>query len=298
VAPQLILCMGTISNQKVGVVTGSSSGIGYETSLLLARNQFATYASMRNLKKSDKLLKIAAKERIPLKVIQLDVNDDISVNDAVDTIVKENGRIDVLVNNAGYDLFGSLEELTIDEIKGQFETNFFGVIRACKAVIPTMRKQGNGTIVNISSLGGRIGLMPFLTAYHSSKFAVEGFTESLRQELAQFNIDVVLIEPGAIRSNFIDNSKNAKNYNPENSPYASSIQKVFEGFEPIMANSSPARDVAEMILKVVNTSNPNVRYPVGKDAESVLKVRAELSDKEMEKWVRESYIDKKGFIRE
>jgi NAD(P)-dependent dehydrogenase (short-subunit alcohol dehydrogenase family) len=227
-----------------------------------------------------------------------DVNDDSSVNEAIDTIVKENGRIDVLVNNAGYDLFGSLEELTIDEIKGQFETNFFGVIRACKAVIPTMRKQGNGTIVNISSLGGRIGLMPFLTAYHSSKFAVEGFTESLRQELAQFNIDVILIEPGAIRSNFIDNSKNAKNYNPENSPYASSIQKVFEGFEPIMANSSPARDVAEMILKVVNISSPNVRYPVGKDAESVLKVRAELSDKEMEKWVRESYLDKKGFIRE
>ena len=188
--------MGTNNNQKVAVVTGSSSGIGFETSLLLARNQFVTYATMRNLKKSDELLKIAAKESIPLKVIQLDVNDDSSVNSAIDIIVKENGRIDVLVNNAGYDLFGSLEELTIDEIKGQFETNFFGVIRTCKAVIPTMRKQGSGTIVNISSLGGRIGLMPFLTAYHASKFAVEGFTESLRQELAQFNIDVILIEPG------------------------------------------------------------------------------------------------------
>jgi short-subunit dehydrogenase len=282
---------------KVALVTGSSSGIGYETSLLLARNQFATYASMRNLKKGDELLKIGTNERIPLKVIQLDVDDDKSVSNAVDTIVKENGRIDILVNNAGFDLFGSLEELTIDEIKGQFETNFFGVIRATKAVIPTMRKQGNGTIVNISSLGGRIGLVPFLTAYHSSKFAVEGFTESLRQELAQFNIDVILIEPGAIRSNFIDNSKNAKNYNPENSPYASTIQKVFEGFQSIMADSSHPRDVAEMILKVVNTSSPNVRYPVGKDAESVLKARTELSDKELEKWVRESYMDKKGFIR-
>jgi short-subunit dehydrogenase len=273
---------GILNMTKVALVTGSSSGIGYETSLLLARNQFATYASMRNLKKGDELLKIATNERIPLKVIQLDVDDDKSVSDAVDTIVKENGRIDILVNNAGFDLFGSLEELTIDEIKGQFETNFFGVIRATKAVIPTMRKQGNGTIVNISSLGGRIGLVPFLTAYHSSKFAVEGFTESLRQELAQFNIDVILIEPGAIRSNFIDNSKNAKNYNPENSPYASTIQKVFEGFQSIMADSSHPRDVAEMILK---------------DAESVLKARTELSDKELEKWVRESYMDKKGFIR-
>ena len=283
---------------KVAVVTGSSSGIGYETSLLLARNEFETYATMRNLKKSIDLQKIAAEERIPLKVLPLDVNDDTSVSNAIDTIVKENGRIDVLVNNAGYDVFGSLEELTIDEIKGQFETNFFGVIRATKAVIPTMRKQGSGTIVNISSLGGRIGLMPFLTAYHSSKFAVEGFTESLRQELAPFNIDVILIEPGVIRSNFIDNSKNAKNYNPENSPYAGTIQKLFEGFQSIMADSSHPKDVAEVILKVVNTSSPNVRYSVGKDAESVLKARTELSDKELEKWVRESYMDKKGFVRQ
>ena len=283
---------------KVAVVTGSSSGIGYETSLLLARNEFETYATMRNLKKSIDLQKIAAEERIPLKVLPLDVNDDTSVSNAIDTIVKENGRIDVLVNNAGYDVFGSLEELTIDEIKGQFETNLFGVIRATKAVIPTMRKQGSGTIVNISSLGGRIGLMPFLTAYHSSKFAVEGFTESLRQELAPFNIDVILIEPGVIRSNFIDNSKNAKNYNPENSPYAGTIQKLFEGFQSIMADSSHPKDVAEVILKVVNTSSPNVRYSVGKDAESVLKARTELSDKELEKWVRESYMDKKGFVRQ
>lgn len=283
---------------KVAVVTGSSSGIGYETSLLLARNEFVTYATMRNLKKSTDLQEIAAKERIPLKVLPLDVNDDTSVSNAIDTIIKENGRIDVLVNNAGYNMFGSLEELTIDEVKGQFETNFFGVVRATKAVIPTMRKQGSGTIVNISSLGGRIGLMPFLSAYQSSKFAVEGFTESLRQELAQFNIDVILIEPGVMRTNIINNIKNAKNYNPKNSPYAGTIQKLIEGSQSIMADSSHPRDVAEVILKVVNTSSPNVRYPVGKDAESVLKARTELSDKELEKWVRESYMDKKGYIRQ
>ena len=283
---------------KVALVTGSSSGIGYETSLLLARNQITTYASMRNLKKSDELLKIVTNEKIPLKVIQLDVDDDKSVMNAVNTIVEENGSIDILVNNAGFDMFGPLEDLTIDEIKAQFETNFFGLIRTTKAVIPTMRKQQSGTIVNISSLGGRIGLMPFLTAYHASKFAVEGFTESLRQELVQFNIDVILIEPGAIRSNFIDNSKNAKNYNPENSPYSNTIQKVFESFESIMGNSSHPEDVAETILKAVNTTPPDMRYPVGKDAEFALKVRAKLSDKEMEKWARESYMDKKGFIRE
>jgi NAD(P)-dependent dehydrogenase (short-subunit alcohol dehydrogenase family) len=283
---------------KVALVTGSSSGIGYETSLLLARNQIATYASMRNLKKAQDLLKIVTNEKIPLKVIQLDVDDDKSVMNAVNTIVEENGRIDILVNNAGFDMFGPLEDLTIDEIKAQFETNFFGLIRTTKAVIPTMRKQQSGTIVNISSLGGRIGLMPFLTAYHASKFAVEGLTESLRQELVQFNIDVILIEPGAIRSNFIDNSKNAKNYNPQYSPYSNTIQKVFEGFESIMGNSSDPEDVAETILKAVNTTTPDMRYPVGKDAEYALKVRAELSDQEMEKWARESYMDKKGFIRE
>lgn len=283
---------------KVALVTGSSSGIGYQTSLLLARNQIATYASMRNLKKGDDLRKIIIDEKIPLKVIQLDVDDDKSVINAVDTIIEENGGIDILVNNAGFDMFGPLEDLTIDEIKAQFETNFFGLIRATKAVIPTMRKQHSGTIVNISSVGGRIGLMPFLTAYHASKFAVEGFTESLRQELAEFNIDVVLIEPGAIRSNFIDNSKNAKNYNPQISPYSKTIQKIFEGFETIMGNSSLPEDVAETILKAINSSNPDIRYPVGKDAEFALKVRAQLSDKEMEKWSRESYLDKKGFIRE
>ncbi|MGB8154654.1 MAG: SDR family oxidoreductase [Nitrososphaeraceae archaeon] len=282
---------------KVAIVTGSSSGTGLETSLLLARNQFFTYATMRNLNKCEEILQIAAKEKLPLKTLQLDVNDDLSVNNAMDTVLKENGSVDVLVNNAGYSLFGSLEELSFEEIRGQFETNFFGVVRTCKAVIPTMRKQGSGTIIIIGSLGGRIGLLPFLTQYHASKFALEGFTESLRQELAEFGINVVLIEPGTIRTNFENNTKTAKNYKPESSPYASTVQKLFEGVQSITASSSHPRDVAEVVLKIVNTPNPNVRYHVGKDAESVLKKKAELSDMEMEKWVRESFLEKKGFIR-
>jgi len=271
---------------KIAVVTGSSSGIGYETSLLLARNQYTTYASMRNLKKSDELLKIASKENIPLKVIQLDVNDDRSVSNAIDSIVKENDRIDVLVNNAGFDLFGSLEELTIEEIKGQFETNFFGAARVTKSVIPTMRKQGSGIIINVSSIGGRIGLVPCNTMYHASKFALEGFTESLRHELTEFNIDVILIEPGVIRSNFVENIRTAKNYDSNNSPYAKTIQKVFDGFEPMLANASEPKEVAQVILNAANSSSPNIRYTVGKDAESILKARAELSDRELEKWLK------------
>jgi len=278
-------------------VTGSSSGIGFETSLLLARNQFKTYATMRNLNKSTELLEIAAKENIPLKVIPLDVNDDASVDIAFDTILKENERIDVLVNNAGFDMFGSLEELTIDEIRAQFETNFFGVVRTTKAVIPTMRKQGSGVIIIVSSIGGRVGLVPFNTPYHASKFALEGFTESLRHELAEFGVKAILIEPGGVKTNFVDNIKTAKNYNPTDSPYAKTMQKIFEGIGPIMADASPPGEVARVILSAINSNVPNVRYPVGKDAESVLKARSELSDNEMEKWIRESYTDKKGFVR-
>jgi short-subunit dehydrogenase len=199
-----------MTEEKVAIVTGSSGGIGFETSMLLADNGFRTYATMRNLNKSEEIQEIASKKKIPLKTIQLDVNDDSSVKEAIETIVKENNRIDVLVNNAGYGLFGSLEELSIEEIREQFETNFFGVVRATKDVIPTMRKQGSGTIVNISSTGGRIGLVPFNTSYHASKFALEGFTESLRQELVEFGINIILIEPGTIVTNFMNNIRTAK----------------------------------------------------------------------------------------
>lgn len=283
---------------KVAVVTGSSSGIGYETSLLLARNQIKTYATMRNMSKSDGLKKIASEESLQLNVAQLDVNDDLSVNKTIDKIVKDNDRIDILVNNAGYDLFGPLEESSLEEIKQQFETNFFGVIRTTKAVIPTMRKQGKGTIINVSSVGGKVGLLPFLTAYHASKFAIEGFTESLRQELDEFNINIILIEPGYVSSGFLDNSKYAKGFDANKSPYAKKVEQVFQGFESITAYSSHPSKVAQTILDVLNSPNPELRNPVGKDADSIFKARAELSDKEMEQWARETYMDKKGFIRQ
>jgi NAD(P)-dependent dehydrogenase (short-subunit alcohol dehydrogenase family) len=293
-----VVVMTVSPDQRIAVVTGSSSGIGYETSLLLARNHFTTYATMRNLNKGDRLREIASKEKISLIVTQLDVNNDSSVDNAIDSIIKEKGKIDLLVNNAGYDLFGSLEESSIEEIKQQFETNFFGVVRATKAVIPIMRRQGSGTIVNISSIGGRIGLTPFGTAYHASKFAIEGLTESLRHELAGFNINIILIEPGFIRSNFIDNIKTVEGFDSNKSPYAKTVQQLFEGLEAFSANSSHPTDVAQVILKAVNTSNPGLRYPVGKDAESIFKAREELSDRELEQWVRESYMEKKGFVRQ
>jgi len=174
--------------ESVALVTGSSSGIGFETALHLARNGYKTYASMRNLEKSKDITQVATREKLPVEVVQLDVDEDSSVKQAVDKIVAtEDQRIDVLVNNAGYGLFGALEDLSIAEMKAQFETNFFGVIRVTQQVIPVMRKQKSGTIVNISSVGGRIGI-PGLSAYHSTKFALEGLSESISYELEPFGI--------------------------------------------------------------------------------------------------------------
>ena len=182
------------NRQKVAIVTGSSSGIGYATSLMLARKGFYTYASARNIDKSANLQLIADAERLPLKLIKLDVTDDSSVNDAVEKIVSEKGRINVLVNNAGYALFGAFEDLSIDEMKAQFETNFFGVVRVTQHVLPIMRTKynGDGVIVNVSSVNGHVAF-PVISAYVATKFALEGLSESIAYELEPFRIKVILI---------------------------------------------------------------------------------------------------------
>ena len=199
-----------MSQQKeVAVVTGSSTGVGYETSLALARNGFHTYATMRKLDgKSKQIIDIAKNESVPLDVIQLDVDNDKSVLDAVNKIVSENEELDVVVNNAGFALFGAFEENSMEEIRTQFETNFFGAVRVMQSVIPTMRKQRSGKIVNISSVAGRISL-PLTSAYDATKHALEGLSESIQYELEQFGIKIIVIEPGAIGSNFMTNSKMA-----------------------------------------------------------------------------------------
>jgi NAD(P)-dependent dehydrogenase (short-subunit alcohol dehydrogenase family) len=163
-------------NNKVAVVTGSSTGIGFETALLLARSGFDTYATMRNLEKSGAIVEAARKGNLPIQVLQLDVIDDKSVKNAINRIVNEKKRIDVVVNNAGYDLMGPVEDLSMDDIRAQFETNLFGVIRVMQAVLPVMRRQKSGTIVNVSSVGGKVAV-PLNSVYNSTKFALEGLTE-------------------------------------------------------------------------------------------------------------------------
>ena len=286
--------------EKVAVVTGSSSGIGFETSLLLSRNGIYTYATMRNLSKSKKLNDIVEKENLPLKVLQLDVTDDKSVKDSISQITDESSRIDVLVNNAGYDVMGAVEDISIDEFKSQFETNLFGVIRVTKEVLPIMRNQRAGNIINISSVGGRIGI-PLNSAYISSKFALEGLSESMRYELEQFGIDVILIEPGVVKSNFFENADVANN-NTNNtiSAYSQLTQNLYEGFEPMLKSNSSSlpSDVAKIIYKAIESNNREVRYLVGKDAVSIINARQKLSDKEFENWIKESLFQQKGFIRQ
>jgi short-subunit dehydrogenase len=267
------------SNAKVAVVTGTSSGIGREISLTLARNGFLTYATMRNLNKKENIKSVAEKENLPLKIVMLDVTDDTSVKDAVKSITAEANRIDVLVNNAGYGLVGAFEDLAMEEIKSQYETNLFGVIRVTQAVLPIMRKQKSGIIVNMSSVAGRFGF-PGSSAYVGTKFAVEGFSESIAYELEPFGIKIFLVEPGAIRTNFFNGMVAGKKSQDPNSPYSQMMQNVAKGFEHILEGGSSADVVAKVVLNAVTTENPSLRHLAGKDAETWMKEKSSMSDAE------------------
>jgi NAD(P)-dependent dehydrogenase (short-subunit alcohol dehydrogenase family) len=277
--------------QKVAIVTGSSSGIGYATSLLLARNGFHTYATMRNIGRSADVQDIAYKERLPLEVIQLDVNDDASIRDSIEKVESENERIDVLVNNAGYGLVGAFEDLSVEEIKSQFETIFFGVIRLTQQVLPIMRKQKSGTIVNISSGAGRIGF-PGMSAYVSSKFALEGLSESMSYELEPFGIKVVIIEPGVIRTNFKKNSVMSKKSldNSSISPYSSIIQKIDSSISSMVEHATPPEEVAKAILHAAISNNPELRYLVGNDMIMMAETKKSMSDEDFRKMMMQSII--------
>lgn len=279
-----------MQDQKVAIVTGSSSGIGFETSLTLARNGFHTYATIRNMEgeKSKPLTEVAKNEKLQLRAIELDVDNDKSVIDAINTIVEERERIDVLINNAGYALGGALEDSSMDEIKAQFETNFFGAVRATKAVLPVMRRQGAGKIVNITSMGGRIAI-PLSSSYHGSKFALEGLSESIRYELEPFGIKVILIEPGAVGSNFWKNIKIAKSSSDSNSPYTQFGNKILKAYEQMEQNTISPSVVAKTILDAVTSNNPQLRYVVGEDAAKTLEARKNMPDNEFGDLIKKQF---------
>lgn len=264
-------------NRKVAIVTGSSSGIGLDASVTLAQNGFLTYATMRNLDKSSIVKAAADKEQLPIKVVQLDVTDDRSVKDAIRAIVSEAKRIDVLINNAGFGLVGAFEDLSIDEIKDQYETNVFGLIRVTQAVLPIMREQKSGIIVNVSSGAGLFGY-PGGSAYVSSKFAIEGLSESISYELDQFGIKVVLIEPGFIQTNFSNAMIIARKAQDPSSTYSPMMQKIQTSSNEMAKNGSSVDVVSKAILKAVTSERPDLRYLAGKDVEAWAANKKTMSD--------------------
>jgi NAD(P)-dependent dehydrogenase (short-subunit alcohol dehydrogenase family) len=274
-----------MNDQKVAIVTGSSSGIGLESALLLARNGYNTYATMRSPEKDTSIKTAVQKEGLPIRAVQLDVTDDSSVKNAVDHIISEAGRIDVLVNNAGYGLGGAFEDLSMEEIKSQYETNLFGLIRVTQAVLPTMRKQRSGRILNLSSGAGIFGY-PGGSAYVSTKFAVEGLSESIAYELEPFGIKVILIEPGFIRTNFANVMVVAKKAQDPASPYSELMQKIMASVSELAKNASDAELVANVILDAASNPNPRLRYLAGKDVESWAAGKKKMDELEFFKMIK------------
>jgi NAD(P)-dependent dehydrogenase (short-subunit alcohol dehydrogenase family) len=280
--------------KKVAVVTGSSSGIGLETSLTLAANNFRTYATMRNLDKASNILEPAKKKNLSIEVAKLDITDDFSVHRAIQSIgEKEGGQIDLLVNNAGYTQLGAVEDLSSEEIQAQFNTNVFGVFRTIREVVPIMRRQSaGGNIINIGSANGFFGV-PCASAYVATKFALEGLTQSLRYELTPFGIKVTVIEPGAISTNVAYNSM----YLPKkiqtrqlsdsssSSPFTEMTKNILERSKNGVVNGSPPRVVADVVLQVAKTEKPNWRYRAGADADNLFEARTRMSDIEFEKFL-------------
>jgi short-subunit dehydrogenase len=274
---------------QVALITGCSSGLGYETALMLARNGFHTFATMRNTKKSDSLEEIIKKERLDLNIRELDVNDNTSIEKTINCIKSEANRIDVLINNAGYGLVGFFEDLTLDEIRNQFETNFFGVLNITKKIIPIMRSQKSGTIINVSSGAGQVGF-PGISAYVSTKFAIEGFSESLMYELFPYGIKVVIIEPGVIKTNFFRNCIVSEHSMKKSSPYSRSLDKFQRNVELMQEHATSPIDVAKVIIQVLGNNEPKQRYIVGNDVAMILEAKKSLSDIEFKKMMMQNII--------
>jgi NAD(P)-dependent dehydrogenase (short-subunit alcohol dehydrogenase family) len=259
---------------KTALVTGASSGIGEETVKRLLSAGYTVYAGARRVDRMRPL------EAAGAHLLALDVTDEASMIAATDTILRDTGRIDVLVNNAGYGSYGALEDVPLDEARRQFDVNIFGLARLTQLLLPTMRAQRSGRIVNISSIGGKIG-EPFGAWYHATKFALEGLSDSLRMELRQFGIDVIVIQPGAIMTEWngiardgLVKASGEGAYGARARAYATFMQSADQGRLP-----SPPSVVAATILKAVQARKPRTRYATGGGAKPILFLRRVLSDR-------------------
>ncbi len=254
-----------MAEEKVAVVTGSSSGIGLLTTVELARSGYRVVATMRDVGRSGRLEEAAQKAgvRDRLDLRRLDVTEFDTIVPVVDQIANDHGRIDVLVNNAGFSVAGFAEDLKVEEIRHQFETNFFGNVAMSKAVIPMMRRQRSGHIIQVASVGGRLG-QPMLSAYCGSKFALEGFSESLRIETHSLGIRVTLVEPGAYDTDIWErNVKIGEKALDPSSPNKERSQRFSEFVKSSATHRRDAREVAQLIVRIANDPNPKLRYLIG-----------------------------------
>jgi len=262
--------------KKIALVTGASSGIGKETVNLLLKEGFTVYGAARRLDKLEELKSSGA------KIISLDVTDENSMKNAVETIIKAEGKIDILVNNAGYGSYGALEEVPIEEAKRQFEVNVFGLIRLSQLVLPSMKKNGYGKIINISSMGGKFTLA-LGGWYHATKHAVEALSDALRFEVKPFGVDVIIIEPGAIKSEWSGISLDNLARTSSKGSYSVIANKMITLFTNTYKNAASPKVIAKTILKSIKKRRPKTRYAVPMDSKMYIFMRWLLSDKIFDK---------------
>jgi NAD(P)-dependent dehydrogenase (short-subunit alcohol dehydrogenase family) len=259
---------------KVALVTGASSGIGEATARQLRQAGLEVYGVARRV---DRMAGLADEG---VHTFGMDVTDDAAMVAGVERILAEQGRIDVLVNNAGYGSYGAVEDVSIDEARRQFEVNVFGLARLTQLVTPGMRERGSGRIVNISSVGGKF-YEPLGSWYHATKFAVEGLSDSLRVELAPYGIQVVIVEPGPIRTEWNELARAHLVANSAGTPYerqAEAVRARMESGDGPMLSSGP-EVVAKAIVRAATARHPRTRYPVGRGATSIVTARRLLPDR-------------------
>lgn len=262
--------------KKVALVTGASSGIGYDTAIRLVQAGYMVYGAARRTELLEKLSAWGAKG------IFLDITNQESIKNCVEEIIKAEGRIDLLVNNAGYGLGGSIEDIPLEEAKNQFDVNVFGLAQISRLVLPYMRKQGEGRIINISSMAGRFS-SPFLGWYHASKYCVEALSDALRLEVMDFGIKVILIEPGLIQTDWGKiASDNIKKYsgNSAYSKNANSTAKFYEeNYNPQNKKASDPSIISKTVVKAATAKNPKIRYLIGAYAKPFVFFKKLLSDR-------------------
>ncbi|MBU1657575.1 SDR family oxidoreductase [bacterium] len=265
------------------LITGASSGMGRAAVNFLSTKDFIVYAGTRDV---ENFKDVKSKNIIP---IALDLRDQNSIIKAIEFIKQKHGKIDVLINNAGYGLVSTVEDVSEDEMYAQFNINVFGVLRVCKSVIPLMRENKSGIIINISSFLGKIGL-PLLTLYNSSKYAVEGITDSLRYELKDFNIRVHSIMPGFFDTKFArENLVTNKKTFDKNSPYSNLVSSLAPIIVEQINNGNSATEVSQMILEIIQNPKFPARATVGDKAKKFIPMKKELSDEDFERRVMEYY---------